>query len=94
MSRPKAYPPHVGTIGGVIRIGHGLHLYCLNRECQRRATIDMAAIAARYGEALAVAEFMARAVCSECGARWPNLDMKVWVVGSPSPVGATRKPAD
>ena len=41
MSRHKAYPPHVGTIGGVIRIGHGLHLYRLNRECQRRATIAM-----------------------------------------------------
>ena len=92
MSRPKAYPPHVGTIGGTIRIGHGLHLYCLNRDCQHRAAVDMAAVAARYGEDLAVAEFMARAVCSECGARWPDLDLKVWVVNNPSPVGAPRNP--
>jgi hypothetical protein len=61
LSRPKAYPPHVGTIGGTIRIGHGLHLYCLNRDCQHRAALDMAAVAARYGDDLAVAEFMARA---------------------------------
>ena len=29
---------------------------------------------------------------SECGSRWPDLDLKIWGVGSPSPVGATRKP--
>jgi len=87
-----AYPPHVGTIGGTIRIGHGLHVYCLNRACQHRATIDMDAVAARYGEDLAVAEFMSRSRCSECESRWPDLDLKIWVVGSPSPVGATRKP--
>jgi hypothetical protein len=47
--RSSAYPPHVGTLGSTIRIGHGLDLYCLNRECQHRATVDMAALAARYG---------------------------------------------
>jgi hypothetical protein len=62
-------PTYIGTIGGTIRTGHGLHLYCLNRECHHRATLDMEAITARYGADLAVAEFMARAVCSECGAR-------------------------
>ncbi len=65
-SRSRHGPPYVGTIGGVLRTGHGLYLYCLNRECQHRATVDMAAVAARYGEDLAVAEFMARLVCSEC----------------------------
>ena len=87
-----AYPPHVGTIGGTIRIGHGLHVYCLNRATQHRATIDMDAVAARYGEDLAVAEFISRSRCSECGSRWPDLDLKIWRVGSPSPIGATRKP--
>jgi hypothetical protein len=50
------------------------------------------ALAARYGEDLAV-EFMERAVCSECGSRWPDLDLKIWVVNTSSPVGAVRKPA-
>ena len=79
-------PPHVGTI----RIGYGLHLYCLKRESQHRATVDMTAVAARYSEDLPVAEFLARALCSECGGRWPNLDLKIWVVNTPRPLGVTR----
>jgi hypothetical protein len=89
--RPNPYPPHVGTIGGKIRIGHGLTLYCENRDCRHRATLELPAISKRYGEELSVAAFMARAVCSECGARWPNLDMKVHVINGPQVVASQPK---
>jgi hypothetical protein len=36
-----AHPPHAGTIGSTIRTGHGLHLYCLDREWQHRATVNV-----------------------------------------------------
>ena len=91
MSRHKAYPPHVGTIGGTIRIGHGLILGRENRDCRHRATFYLLAIAERYGAELALAAFMARAVSSECGARWPNLDVKIWVANSLRPAGATPR---
>jgi hypothetical protein len=35
--------------------------------------IDLEAIAERHGAKLSVAEFVNRSVCSECGARWPNI---------------------
>jgi hypothetical protein len=37
--------------------------------------IDLEAIAERYGAELSVAEFINRSVCSECGARWPNISI-------------------
>ena len=37
------------------------------------ARIDLEAIAERYGAELSVAEFVNKSVCSECGARWPNI---------------------
>jgi len=40
-----------------------------------RACIDLEAIAERYGVELSVAEFVNRSVCSECGARWPNISI-------------------
>jgi hypothetical protein len=38
-------PPHVGTIGDKIRIGHGIWINCLNQECLHRAKVDLAALA-------------------------------------------------
>jgi hypothetical protein len=32
-------------------------------------------IAERYGAKLSVAEFVNRSICSECGARWPNISI-------------------
>jgi hypothetical protein len=39
--------------------------------------IDREAIAERYGVELPVAEFVNRSVCSECGARWPNISISL-----------------
>src|SRR6516165_8295721 len=77
MSKRPAYPNYVGTIGGTIRMGHGLWVHCDNRECLHRARIDLEAIAERYGAELSVAEFVNRSVCSECGARWPNISISL-----------------
>jgi hypothetical protein len=44
-----AYPPHVGTIGDKIRIGHSITVNCGNWECLHRVTLDLEDIAARFG---------------------------------------------
>ena len=75
MAKRPAYPNHVGTIGEKIRMGHGLWVHCNNRECLHRARIDLEAIAERFGAELSLAEFVNRSVCSECGARWPNISI-------------------
>ena len=77
MGKRPAYPNHFGTIGGTIRMGHGLWIHCDNRECLHRARIDLEAIAERYSEELSVAEFVNRSVCSEYGARWPNISISL-----------------
>ena len=76
-------PPHVGTIGDKIRIGHGIWINCLNQECLHRAKADLGALAERYGADLPVAELMKRAVCGECGSRWPRLSITAAVENAP-----------
>jgi len=49
MAKRPAYPNHVGTVGGTIRMGHALWVHCENRDCLHRARIDPEAIAERYG---------------------------------------------
>jgi hypothetical protein len=76
-------PPHVGTIGDKIRIGHGIWINCLNQDCLHRAKVDLAALAERHGANLPVAELVKRAVCSECRSRWPRLSITVAVENAP-----------
>ena len=98
MAKRPAYPNHVGTIGGTIRMGHGLWVHCENRECLHRAHIDFEALAERYGAELSVAEFVNRSVCSECGARWPNISITLEPVSARgakmgySSLGIEKKP--
>jgi hypothetical protein len=91
MAKRPAYPNHVGTIGEKIRMGHGLWVHCNNRECLHRARIDLEAIAERYGAELSVAEFVNKSVCSECGARWPNISTGIFQQpASARPLGSLR----
>jgi hypothetical protein len=83
MARAPAYPPHVGTIGDKIRIGHSITMNCGNRDCLHRATLDPEDMAARFGADLAVADLVARSVCSECGTRWPRLSITISVDNAP-----------
>jgi hypothetical protein len=78
-----ALPPHVETIGDKIRIGHGIWINCLNQECLHRAKVDLAALEERYGADLPVAELTKRAVCGECGSRWPRSSITVAVENAP-----------
>jgi hypothetical protein len=87
MAKRPAYPNHVGTIAGTIRGGHGMWIHCNNQNCLHRTRVDLEAIAERYGEGLAVAEFVARSVCSECGARWPNISISLEPINTRS-IGA------
>jgi hypothetical protein len=73
-----------------IRIGHSLTINCGNQECLHRAKLDLEDIAARFGANLPVADLVARAVCAECGARWPRLSMSVSVDNAPRVVPARR----
>ena len=47
----------------------------LDEECLHRAKVDLAVVAERYGADLLVAKLVARAVCTECGSRWPRLSI-------------------
>jgi len=47
------------------------------------ATLDLEDMAARFGADLPVAELVARAVCSECGARWPRISITISVDNAP-----------
>jgi hypothetical protein len=85
-----AYPPHVGTMGDKIRIGHGITVNCGNPECLHRAKLDLEDIAARFGANLPVADLVARAVCAECGAQWPRLSISVSVDNAPRVVSDRR----
>jgi hypothetical protein len=85
-----AYPPHVGTIGDKIRIGHGITVNCGNRECLHRAKLDLEDMAARFGGGLIVADLVARAISAECGARWPELSISVSVDNAPRVVSDRR----
>jgi hypothetical protein len=77
MARSRKRPPHVGTIGSTIRIGHSLTIHCQNRECLHRATVDLEGLKDRFGDDYPVADFVARSVCGECGARWPDIAITV-----------------
>ncbi len=73
MSRPR--PRLVGTLADLILLGHEL---TVNYEsCLHRAGVTVRALAAPLGEHYRVQAFIERAVCSKCGARWPNLSVTV-----------------
>ena len=76
---PLAMPrsPHqlVGTFADLILYGHELTVNC--DVCQHRAAVSVPALAARLGDKYRVQAFIERALCSKCGARWPNLSVTV-----------------
>jgi hypothetical protein len=48
-----------------------------------RARLDLEKLRASLGEEYAVADLVARSVCSECGSRWPQLSLTVSPVSFP-----------
>jgi hypothetical protein len=71
----------VGTFADLIHLGHELTVNC--DACQHRTAVSVLALAERLGKNYRVQAFIERAVCSKCGARWPDLSVTV------TPVGAT-----
>jgi hypothetical protein len=77
------YPDHTGTIGDRIRLGHDVTIWCENRDCQHRHTLDLG----KFAPDMELAALVARAVCSECGARWPQVSVKIAVINAPRVTG-------
>lgn len=77
---PRKRPPQVGTIGSTIAAGLHMTIYCDVRECHHSATVDLEALRRELGENYRVADFVARAKCSKCGAKWPKLSVKVGAI--------------
>ena len=69
MSRRK---PRSGTIAD------GLHMtiVCDAIGCHNRKTVDLEVLSRELGEDYRIADFVARARCSKCGAKWPKLSVK------------------
>jgi hypothetical protein len=88
MAKHKQRPPHVGTLGSTIRVGHGIAMNCGTRECMHRATLDLEKLRASLGDEYAIADLVARSVCSECGSRWPQLSLTVSPINSPHVVSS------
>jgi hypothetical protein len=68
---------YVGTLGSTIRVGYSMMIHCGNWDCHHRAPVDLEALQARLGTDYPVVDLVARAVCSECDARWPKISITV-----------------
>ncbi len=65
----------VGTVGDLIRERRTIWLDCAKRH--HSAEMDPTAVAAAHGSDLAVQRFLERTRCTKCGARYPEVDLKV-----------------
>jgi hypothetical protein len=73
-------PPQVGTIGSTIADGLHMTIVCDAIGCHNRKTVDLEALRLELGEDYRIADFVARAKCSKCGAKWPKLPVKVGAI--------------
>lgn len=70
-------PPQVGTIGNAIANGHHMTVYCDAMGCRNKADVNLEAMREQLGADYRVADFVARGKCSRCGARWPQISIRV-----------------
>src|SRR6185437_7026926 len=72
-------PRQVGTIGDIIASDFSMAIYCerADMRCWNHAEIDLPALRDRLGADYRLADFVARSVCSKCGARWPRVSVRV-----------------
>jgi hypothetical protein len=54
--------------------------------CRNNADVDLEALARELGPDYRIADFVARSRCSKCGAKWPQLSVRV----SPIQTGGMR----
>jgi len=72
-------PRQVGTIGDIIASDFSMAIYCERADirCWNHAEVDLPALRDQLGADYRVADFVARSVCSRCGARWPRVGIRV-----------------
>jgi hypothetical protein len=70
-------PPQVGTIGDTIAARLHMTLYCDAMGCRHSQPVDLEALRDQFGPDYGVADFVARSRCSKCGAKWPQLSVRV-----------------
>jgi hypothetical protein len=70
-------PPQVGTIGSTIATGLKMWISCDAIGCRNNADVDLLALRDQLGADYRIADFVARSRCSKCGARWPQLSVRV-----------------
>ncbi len=64
--------PRVGTIGGLARQHRPLFVTC--KRCGHEVRLRAANLSRQHGGELPLQRFLERAVCTACGARWPDID--------------------
>jgi hypothetical protein len=72
-----AQPQHVGTLGDTIASGFNMSIYCEAMDCHHGARVDLGALRDGLGADYRVADFVDRSVCGRCGARWPQISIRV-----------------
>jgi hypothetical protein len=70
-------PLQVGTIGDTIAARLHMTLYCDAMGCHHSQAVDLEALSRELGADYPVADFVARSRCSKCGAKWPQLSVRV-----------------
>lgn len=87
-------PLQVGTIGSLIAERLRLTISCGPRECGHDHTFDLEALkklAGELGPDNRIADLVARSRCSECGAKWPQLSVRVGPVHTGGMRGVLRQ---
>jgi hypothetical protein len=69
--------PKVGTLGDLAKRSRLLRLECL--AWRRYTNLDLRDLINDYGADTPLQDFIERAVCRKCGARWPQVDCPVGV---------------
>ncbi len=79
-------PLHVGIIGSTIAQGFKMWISCDAIGCRNSADINLTELRDQLGADYRVADFVARSRCSKCGAKWPQISIRI----APIHTGGTR----
>jgi hypothetical protein len=87
-------PPQVGTVGELIRRRMDVEIYCERIDCRHHAAVNLEALQSEHGDGFPVAGFVARSRCSRCGARHPEITIRVSPSANPRVIGPTLQPGE
>ena len=63
----------VGTLGDLRQCRHDLYLNCERTGCGHSVRVPLDPLIERFGAAFPLQAVLDRAVCTVCGARWPEV---------------------